>query len=160
MGVRPRRSTRPDVGIIHISEHDQRGDGFSGDRLPYSRRSSDALPHPTRWRCNSLERRQQITATQFERSHIPAHRVIAGRVQASLIEEGHQCEMHSMLGMMYKPAWFMMLRIMASSPLRSARKEGPPRSDPLDGLPCTAYTGVCVYTREFALMEIQRGHRL
>ena len=84
------------------------------------------------YRCGARECRKDFTVrvgTLFERSHIPLHRwLLATHLLTSSKKGMSSHQMHRMLGVTYKTAWFMTMRI------REAMRElHPVESGPLGG---------------------------
>jgi transposase-like protein len=77
---------------------------------------------PGQWQCNAKECRKQFTVTVgtlFERSHIPLNKwLLAGFLICSSKKGISAHQMHRVLGITYKSAWFMMHR------LREAMRSG------------------------------------
>jgi transposase-like protein len=77
---------------------------------------------PGLWQCNAKECRKQFTVTVgtlFERSHIPLNKwLLAAFLMCSSKKGISAHQMHRMLGITYKSAWFMMHRV------REAMREG------------------------------------
>jgi transposase-like protein len=93
----------------------------------------DSTPIPTRpgfYQCNAKECRKQFTVmvgTVFERSHIPLNKWLLAAFLLTASKKGISAhQMHRMLGVTYKSAWFMMHR------LREAMKIDP-KAGPLGG---------------------------
>src|SRR3569833_197990 len=93
----------------------------------------ESAPHPTRpgyYQCNAKGCRKQFTVmvgTVFERSHIPLNKWLLAAFLISASKKGISAhQMHRMLGLTYKSAWFMMHR------LREAMSVGP-KPGPLGG---------------------------
>ncbi len=84
---------------------------------------------PGLWQCNEAECRKQFTVTVgtlFERSHIPLSKWLTAVYLMSCSKKGVSAhQLHRMLGLTYKTAWFMCMRI----------REGmaPDKSGPLGG---------------------------
>ena len=84
---------------------------------------------PGLWQCNEAECRKQFTVTVgtlFERSHIPLSKWLTAVYLMCCSKKGVSAhQLHRMLGLTYKTAWFMCMRI----------REGmrPTSSDPLGG---------------------------
>ena len=92
---------------------------------------STALPsRPGYYQCNAKGCRKQFTVmvgTVFERSHIPLNKWLLAAFLISASKKGISAhQMHRMLGITYKSAWFMMHR------LREAMSIGP-KPGPLGG---------------------------
>jgi transposase-like protein len=77
---------------------------------------------PGLWQCNAKECRKQFTVTVgtlFERSHIPLNKWLLAAFLICSSKKGISAhQMHRMLGITYKSAWFMMHRV------REAMREG------------------------------------
>jgi len=93
----------------------------------------ESTPLPTRpgyYQCNAKGCRKQFTVmvgTVFERSHIPLNKWLLAAFLISASKKGISAhQMHRMLGLTYKSAWFMMHR------LREAMSVGP-KPGPLGG---------------------------
>lgn len=84
---------------------------------------------PGVWRCATKECRRDFSVTigtVFERSHIPLHLWLYGTHLLSTSKKGMSAhQLHRMLGITYKSAWFMAHRI------REAMRDGDP--SPLGG---------------------------
>lgn len=92
---------------------------------------STALPtRPGYYQCNAKGCRKQFTVmvgTVFERSHIPLNKWLMAAFLLSASKKGISAhQMHRMLGITYKSAWFMMHR------LREAMSVGP-KPGPMGG---------------------------
>src|SRR6266850_7731742 len=70
------------------------------------------------WLCNDCRDKFTVrTGTVFERSHIPLHKwLLATHLIASSKKGISAHQMHRMLGITYKSAWFMMHRIREAMP--------------------------------------------
>jgi transposase-like protein len=78
----------------------------------------DSTPLPSRpgyYQCNAKECRKQFTVmvgTVFERSHIPLNKWLMAAFLLCASKKGISAhQMHRMLGITYKSAWFMMHRL-------------------------------------------------
>ncbi len=92
--------------------------------------STEIATRPGYYQCNAKGCRKQFTVmvgTVFERSHIPLHKWLLAAFLISASKKGISAhQMHRMLGITYKSAWFMMHR------LREAMSVGP-KPGPLGG---------------------------
>jgi hypothetical protein len=77
--------------------------------------STELPARPGFYQCNSKECRKQFTVmvgTVFERSHIPLNKWLCAAFLLSASKKGISAhQMHRMLGITYKSAWFMMHRL-------------------------------------------------
>src|ERR1700751_4476289 len=79
--------------------------------------------------CNDCRDKFTVrTGTIWERSHIPLHKwVLASHLMASSKKGISAHQLHRMLGITYKAAWFMAMRLReAMAPSSDARKVGGP----------------------------------
>src|SRR5438270_2672105 len=87
------------------------------ERKPYR------LPHKTRrlWKCAACRKQYTVTVgTIFESSHIPLHKLLLAFFLLCSSKKGMSAhQLHRMLGISYKSAWFMAHRI------RYAMQQGP-----------------------------------
>ncbi len=84
---------------------------------------------PGVYKCNECRKPFSVTVgTVFERSHIPLHKwVLASHLMAASKKGMSAHQLHRMLGVTYKTAWFMAHRI------REAMKEDVKSSGPIGG---------------------------
>src|SRR5580658_9889620 len=82
---------------------------------------------PGQWQCNAKECRKQFTVTVgtlFERSHIPLNKWLLAAFLICSSKKGISAhQMHRMLGITYKSAWFMMHRVREA--MRDGKFPGP-----------------------------------
>src|SRR5579863_8061489 len=86
--------------------------------------STDLPTRPGTYQCNAKECRKQFTVmvgTVFERSHIPLNKwLMAGFLLCASKKGISAHQMHRMLGVTYKSAWFMMHRLReAMAPIKA-----------------------------------------
>lgn len=92
---------------------------WAGERVcGYCGAIEESTPLPTRpgyYQCNAKGCRKQFTVmvgTVFERSHIPLNKWLMAAFLISASKKGISAhQMHRMLGITYKSAWFMMHRL-------------------------------------------------
>src|SRR5215471_19260153 len=70
------------------------------------------------WMCNACRDKFTVrTGTVFERSHIPLHKWLLATHRMASSKEGISArQLHRMLGITYKSAWFMAHRIREAMP--------------------------------------------
>jgi len=89
--------------------------------------STELPARPGFYQCNSKECRKQFTVmvgTVFERSHIPLNKWLCAAFLLSASKKGISAhQMHRMLGITYKSAWFMMHRLREA--MAPSGKPGP-----------------------------------
>lgn len=84
---------------------------------------------PGLYQCNACREPFSVTVgTLYERSHIPLHKWLAATHLLMASKKGMSAmQIHRMLGVSYKSAWFMMMRI------RESLREKMPEAGPLGG---------------------------
>jgi transposase-like protein len=86
---------------------------------------------PGQWQCNAKECRKQFTVTVgtlFERSHIPLNKWLLAAFLICSSKKGISAhQMHRLLGITYKSAWFMMHRVREA--MRDGKFPGPMGGD-------------------------------
>jgi transposase-like protein len=84
---------------------------------------------PGLYQCNACREPFSVTVgTLYERSHIPLHKWLAATHLLMASKKGVSAmQIHRMLGISYKSAWFMMMRI------RESLREKMPEAGPLGG---------------------------
>jgi transposase-like protein len=89
--------------------------------------STELPSRPGYYQCNAKECRKQFTVmvgTVFERSHIPLNKWLLAAFLLCASKKGVSAhQMHRMLGITYKSAWFMMHRLREA--MKPAGKPGP-----------------------------------
>lgn len=91
--------------------------------------STPLATRPSYYQCNAKGCRKQFTVmvgTVFERSHIPLNKWLLAAFLLCASKKGVSAhQMHRMLGITYKSAWFMMHRLREA--MAPGGKPGPPR---------------------------------